>query len=666
MPRTMPWYKSLGVRLAGTVLVLVSTALMLVASNYLALASLKSEAAWVSLNGSTQVMYYQSLHLATNLVDATTPAERKRLKAEFDDALAELERRVERVRNGDPQIGAPAPSDPQILENVNARYLAWSTQIRPILTARFAETSTRQEVQGDLDTLEELIRMQIKRGDQGIDVARRVQIENIRNDQTLLLVFAALLLVVFTLVSWTFRTISSRIRRLAWTADRIAAGELSLSAESDGADELAALGRSFNTMTSTLRATIEQVTAQESRMQTILGATADGLLTIDDRGRITWANTAAERLFGTHTDELRGQDITTLAASPDGQDSGALPGPGLRSGVTHSVGKERELQGLRRDGTRFPLALRVAELRYEDARLFVCTIQDITERKRSEAEREEVLETIREAVNRLSAATAQILASTTEQAAGAQQQAAAVSQTVATVDQVAQTAAQGAQRAKGVGEAVQHALEVGQTGRRAIEDSISALDRLKEQVESTAQNILMLAEQAQAIGEIIATVNDIAEQTNLLALNAAIEASRAGEHGKGFAVVASEVKALADQSKRATAQVRQILGEIQKATNTAVLSTEEVTRGVATAIWAGSQTGQTINTLADTLAGAAQAAAQIAASANQQATGMAQINHAMKNLDQVARQNLDATRQVERAAENINGLGTRLAGLTAD
>ena len=94
-------------------------------------------------------------------------------------------------------------------------------------------------------------------------------------------------------------------------------------------------------------------------------------------------------------------------------------------------------------------------------------------------------------------------------------------------------------------------------------------------MEATAENILALAEQAQAIGEIIATVNDIAEQTNLLALNAAIEASRAGEQGKGFAVVAGEVKALADQSKKATAQVRQILGEIQKATNTAVLSTEE-------------------------------------------------------------------------------------------
>jgi PAS domain S-box-containing protein len=487
----------------------------------------------------------------------------------------------------------------------------------------------------------------------------------IRRYEVLLLVFGGLLVVVFGLVSWIVRTLSQRIRRLAQTADRIAAGELDRSAEVAGDDELAALAQSFNTMTGTLRQTIEQVSAQESRMQAILGSTADGIVTIDDQGRITWVNAAVERLFNARADALLGRDVATLMAAADGHHAEGLPAPDLRAGLAQALGREREVQGLRPDGTRFPLSLRVAALRHAGARLYIGTMQDITERKRAEAERETLLETIREAVGRLSAATAQILASTSDQAAGAQEQAAAVSQTVATVDQVAQTAAQGAQRAKGVGEAVQHALEVGQNGRAAIEDSIAALDRLKEQVESTAQNILMLAEQAQAIGEIIATVNDIAEQTNLLALNAAIEASRAGEHGRGFAVVASEVKALADQSKRATAQVRQILGEIQKATNTAVLSTEEVTKGVAAAIWAGGQSGQTINTLADTLADAAQAAAQIAASAGQQATGMAQINHAMKNLDQVSKQNLDATRQVERAAENLNALGTRLAGLAA-
>jgi methyl-accepting chemotaxis protein len=272
-----------------------------------------------------------------------------------------------------------------------------------------------------------------------------------------------------------------------------------------------------------------------------------------------------------------------------------------------------------------------------------------------------ITRTIREGISRLTSASAEILAGTTQQASGAQEQAAAVTQTMATVDEVTQTAEQSAQRAKAVGEAVSRTLEVGKTGRKVVEESLLAMEAVKEKVETTAQNILMLAEQAQAIGDIITAVNDIAEQTNLLSLNAAIEAARAGEHGKGFAVVAGEVKTLADQSKKATAQVRQILGEIQKATNTAVLSTEEVTKGVAGAIKVGNQAGETIKALADTLSETSQAAKQIAASSGQQVVGMTQINQAMKNIDQVARQNTVATRQAAQAATNLDQLGTNLA-----
>src|SRR3954451_1064625 len=106
-----------------------------------------------------------------------------------------------------------------------------------------------------------------------------------------------------------------------------------------------------------------------------------------------------------------------------------------------------------------------------------------------------------------------------------------------------------------------------------------------------------------------------------------------------------------------------MLGEIHNATNTAVLSTEEVTKGVAAAIDVADQSGQTIQVLADTLADAAQAAVQIVASAGQQATGMVQISQAMKNIDQVARQNLAAMRQAEQAARNLNELGNQLSRL---
>ncbi|HJU09318.1 MAG TPA: methyl-accepting chemotaxis protein [Candidatus Binataceae bacterium] len=270
---------------------------------------------------------------------------------------------------------------------------------------------------------------------------------------------------------------------------------------------------------------------------------------------------------------------------------------------------------------------------------------------------------LNQAVLKLTDASQQILATTTEQVAGAREQAAAVTETATTADEITQTAQQAAQRASSMGEAARRTVEVGEAGKKAVDGSIAAMRAVREQVETTAQNILRLAEQAQAIGEIIATVNDIAEETNLLALNAAIEASRAGEHGKGFAVVASEIKDLANQSKQATIQVRQILGDIQKATNAAVLSTESVTRGMGEVTEVSAKAGEAIGALADALAETMRTATQIAASAGQQATGTAQIAVAIKNIEEVTKQTIAATHQSKDAADNLNAIGEQLASL---
>jgi methyl-accepting chemotaxis protein len=272
---------------------------------------------------------------------------------------------------------------------------------------------------------------------------------------------------------------------------------------------------------------------------------------------------------------------------------------------------------------------------------------------------------INRTVEALSSVSAEILAGTSQQAAGMREHSAAVTQTVSTVDEVLQTSEQAAQRAKTVSESSQRAADVSVTGRKAVDDSVSAMGTVRDQTGSIAESILTLAEQAQAIGEIIATVNDVAEQINLLSLNAAIEAARAGEHGRGFSVVAAEIKALADQSKKATTQVRQILGEIQKATNAAVMATEQGTKSVSDAIKTVSEAGTTIRMLADIIGSAAQSAAQIAASSGQQATGMRQIHQAMQNISQVSTQHLAATSQSEQAAKHLTVLGASLKQLVA-
>ena len=176
-------------------------------------------------------------------------------------------------------------------------------------------------------------------------------------------------------------------------------------------------------------------------------------------------------------------------------------------------------------------------------------------------------------------------------------------------------------------------------------------------------SVMSMSEKSQAIGDIITTVNDLAEQSNLLAVNASIEAARAGEQGLAFASVAEEIRSLANQSKEATKQVRAILSDFQKATSTAVLTTEQGGKAVLEGQKLADQAAEAINTMAAAITQSAQAATQIAASSQQQLAGTEQVANAMGNIKEASLQNQASTTQLATAARNLQDLGMNLRRL---
>lgn len=176
-----------------------------------------------------------------------------------------------------------------------------------------------------------------------------------------------------------------------------------------------------------------------------------------------------------------------------------------------------------------------------------------------------------------------------------------------------------------------------------------------------------LGEAAREIGNVVGAISEIAGQTNLLALNATIEAARAGEAGKGFGVVASEVKALAEQTSRATGNVREKIETIQENTETAIDSINtvvekvnainadmrEISESVLTQI-------ETLNTISKNIASVVEAAGDIAEEASNASADTDKVSSNMADVNTVASSAAKEASQVKLHAEELKRLATKL------
>jgi len=188
---------------------------------------------------------------------------------------------------------------------------------------------------------------------------------------------------------------------------------------------------------------------------------------------------------------------------------------------------------------------------------------------------------------------------------------------------------------------------------RQVQESARMAGEAVNQARSTTDRVGELSNAASRIGDVVELINTIAGQTNLLALNATIEAARAGEAGRGFAVVASEVKALAEQTAKATGEIGQQISGIQSATQLSVSAIKEI-----------SVTIERLSEIASTIAAAVEeqgaATQEISRNVQQAAQGTGQVSSNVADVQRGATETGSASSQVLAAAQSLSLESNRL------
>ncbi len=192
------------------------------------------------------------------------------------------------------------------------------------------------------------------------------------------------------------------------------------------------------------------------------------------------------------------------------------------------------------------------------------------------------------------------------------------------------------------------------TGRARVEQQVSSIQKLAQEIDSSVLVINQLASNSKSIGQVLSVIKSIAEQTNLLALNAAIEAARAGEQGRGFAVVADEVRNLARRTQQSTAEIEQMIGQLHSGVSSAVkaMSSSHVMADETVA-----QSADVQNALENILAAVGMIVdqiQQIAAAAEQQTAVAHDIDQNIVQIDQTGELTAQGADETAQASQDMS------------
>ncbi|HLY96727.1 MAG TPA: methyl-accepting chemotaxis protein [Sideroxyarcus sp.] len=251
------------------------------------------------------------------------------------------------------------------------------------------------------------------------------------------------------------------------------------------------------------------------------------------------------------------------------------------------------------------------------------------------------------------AVTKELLGATQKQAAEIRDAGSAVELMTKSIQEVDSSAAQSSEVAR-------RTLEVTEQGTRAVQNSVSSMDSIREQIQDTSKRIKRLGESSQEIGEIVDLISDITEQTNVLALNAAIQAASAGEAGRGFAVVAEEVQRLAERSAEATKQIGMLVKTIQSDTQDAVAAMEKSTQGVVDGAKLSDAAGQALHEIEKSTRELTDLVNSISVSTQVQTDMAREVAGAMSDILKITEQTSQSTQRTNASVAQLEGLASEL------